>query len=91
VIKTRPAVSIWMRNVQLCLFSLPQAAALMLADRAIIAQQGALVGFSQLAWSVVVLKALGGLLVHATCPARIARHPPSAHRTHRTRRTRQLR
>jgi len=65
VIKTRPAVSIWMRNVQLCLFSLPQAAALMLADRAIIAQQGALVGFSELAWSVVVLKALGGLLVAA--------------------------
>ena len=65
VVKTRTKVSIWMRNVQLGLFSLPQAASLMAADAAIIAEQGALVGFTPLAWSVVVLKALGGLLVAA--------------------------
>jgi len=65
VVKTRPAVSIWVRNVQLGLFSLPQAISLMVADRAIIAQHGALVGFDTLAWSVVTLKALGGLLVAA--------------------------
>jgi len=58
-------VTIWMRNVQLGLFSLPQAASLMAADRAIIAASGPLVGFSPLVWSVVLLKALGGLLVAA--------------------------
>jgi len=65
VVKTKTDVSIWMRNVQLGLFSLPQAASLMAADSAIIASQGALVGFDLLAWSVVILKALGGLLVAA--------------------------
>ena len=65
VVKTKTDVSIWMRNVQLGLFSLPQAASLMAADSAIIASSGALVGFDLLAWSVVILKALGGLLVAA--------------------------
>lgn len=64
-VKTKTAVSIWMRNVQLGLFSLPQAASLMAADAAIIQASGALVGFDLLAWSVVTLKALGGLLVAA--------------------------
>jgi len=65
VVKTRPAVSIWIRNVQLGLFSLPQAASLMAADNAIISAQGPLVGFGLLAWTVVALKAFGGLLVGA--------------------------
>lgn len=65
VVKTKTSVSIWMRNVQLGLFSLPQAASLMAADAAIIQASGALVGFDVLAWTVVVLKALGGLLVAA--------------------------
>ena len=63
--KDATSVSIWMRNVQLGLFSLPQAASLMAADAAVIAQHGALVGFTPLAWAVVLLKALGGLLVAA--------------------------
>ena len=37
----------------------------MAADAAIIQASGALVGFDLLAWTVVVLKALGGLLVAA--------------------------
>jgi len=65
VVKTQQDVTIWMRNVQLGLFSLPQAASLMASDRAIIAASGPLVGFSPLVWSVVLLKALGGLLVAA--------------------------
>lgn len=56
-------VSLWVRNVQLGIFSIPQAAALMLADRALISSQGPLVGFTALAWSVVMLRAFGGLLV----------------------------
>ena len=62
VVKTKSEVSIWMRNVQLGLFSLPQAASLLAADSAVIATSGALVGFTPLAWSVVILKALGGAL-----------------------------
>ena len=65
VVKTQSDVSIWMRNVQLGLFSLPQAAALVVADWPTIAAQGPLVGFSALVWNVVLLKALGGLLVAA--------------------------
>jgi len=65
VVKTKKDVTIWVRNVQLGLFSLPQAATLLLADRMIIANQGLFVGFNTLAWTVVTLKALGGLLVAA--------------------------
>jgi len=70
VIKTRAPTgekppTIWMRNVQLGLFSLPQAASLMAADSAIIAEHGVFVGFNLLTWTVVTLKALGGLLVAA--------------------------
>jgi len=57
------SVSLWVRNVQLGLFSIPQAAALMLADRALISSQGPLIGFTPLVWGVVLLKAFGGLLV----------------------------
>jgi len=56
-------VSLWVRNVQLGIFSIPQAAALTLADRALIRSQGALVGFTPLVWTVVLLRAFGGLLV----------------------------
>jgi len=65
VVKQKTEVTIWVRNVQLGLFSLPQAASLVAADSMVIAQHGALVGFTPLAWSVVILKALGGLLVAA--------------------------
>jgi len=58
-------VTIWVRNVQLGLFSIPQAVSLMAADRMLIAASGPLVGFNPLVWSVVLLKALGGLLVAA--------------------------
>lgn len=59
VVKQKTEVTIWVRNVQLGLFSLPQAASLVAADSMVIAQHGALVGFTPLAWSVVILKALG--------------------------------
>ena len=65
VVKTKTDVSIWMRNVQLGIFSLPQAAALVAADAALISKVGPFVGFDLLAWTVVTLKALGGLLVAA--------------------------
>jgi UDP-sugar transporter A1/2/3 len=61
-------VSIWIRNVQLGLFSIPQSAALCLADRAAVTSAGIgalFAGFSPAVWSVVGLKAFGGLLVAA--------------------------
>ena len=64
----RAQVSIWIRNVQLGLFSIPQSAALCLADRAAVTSAGIgalFAGFSPAVWSVVGLKAFGGLLVAA--------------------------
>ena len=63
----RTAVSIWMRNVQLGLFCIPQSASLLLAPatKAAVASHGLFVGFDPLVWSVVALKAIGGLLVAA--------------------------
>jgi UDP-sugar transporter A1/2/3 len=78
-VKTKTDVSIWMRNVQLGLFSLPQAAFLMAADNAVIGSQGPLVGFSPLVWSVVVLKGLGGLLVAA-----VVKHADNVLKTYAT-------
>jgi len=96
VVKQKTEVTIWVRNVQLGLFSLPQAASLCAADAAIIAEHGLLVGFTPLAWSVVLLKALGGLLVaavvkyadnvlktYATAIAIIRPHGVTAVRRHR--------
>mmetsp|Transcript_46800 Transcript_46800/g.147106 ORF Transcript_46800/g.147106 Transcript_46800/m.147106 type:complete len:169 (-) Transcript_46800:968-1474(-) len=54
-----------MRNVQLGLFSIPQAALLLLADRSAIVARGPLQGFSPLVWAVVTSTAFGGLLVAA--------------------------
>ena len=64
----RAQVSIWIRNVQLGLFSIPQSAALCLADRAAVTSAGMdalFAGFTPAVWSVVGLKAFGGLLVAA--------------------------
>ena len=74
----RTSVSIWMRNVQLGLFGIPQSASLLLAPatKAAVASHGLFVGFDPLVWSVVALKAIGGLLVAAVVKVR----PPSLHR-----------
>lgn len=58
-------VSIWVRNVQLSMFSIPQAALLLLGDRVAVATRGLLSGFDAAVWCVVALKALGGLIVAA--------------------------
>lgn len=58
-------VTLWMRNIQLGLFAVPQSACLLLSDQAVLAAHGPLVGFSPLVWAVVFLKGGGGLLVAA--------------------------
>lgn len=61
-------VSLWVRNVQLALFSIPQAALLLLLSsnsRRVIATHGLFAGFTPLVWLVTALTAGGGLLVAA--------------------------
>ena len=61
-------MSLWLRNVQLAIFSIPQAALLLLASkqsRSVIATHGLLAGFTPLVWLVTILTAGGGLLVAA--------------------------
>ena len=56
--------SLWMRNLQLALFSLPLAAALVpLADAEALRTHGPLVGLNRWAAAVVVLGASGGVMV----------------------------
>lgn len=57
--------SLWIRNVQLGLFSIPQTAVLMLTDLPKIQLHGLFGGFTPAVWMVVLLKALGGLIVAA--------------------------
>jgi len=61
----RQDTTIWVRNVQLGLFGIPQCASLLLADRGRISSLGLFAGFGPQVWGVVALKALGGLLVAA--------------------------
>jgi UDP-sugar transporter A1/2/3 len=66
VVKTTP-VSLWMRNAQLGLFSLPPALAVLFANRSAIAANGGLfAGFTPIVWAVVSIKGVGGLL-NAAC------------------------
>jgi len=61
-------VSLWVRNVQLALFSIPQAVLLLLVSghsRSVIAEHGLLAGFSPIVWLVTLLTAGGGLLIAA--------------------------
>lgn len=58
--------SLWVRNVQLAVFGIPQALFVLFGlERAALAASGPFVGFTPTVWSVVWLRALGGLLVAA--------------------------
>jgi len=62
------SMSLWVRNVQLSLFSVPQAATLLLlnsASRASIMSNGLFAGFTPAVWLVTALTAAGGLLIAA--------------------------
>lgn len=60
------AASLWLRNIQLGLFSTPLAAASMLAnDGAAVGRDGVLHGFDGLVWAIVLCNGGGGLLVAA--------------------------
>ena len=61
---TRGSTSIWMRNVQLAIFTLPlQTLTVFQTDRAHIAAHGALHGFWPSTWVVVAVQVAGGLIV----------------------------
>lgn len=64
----REPLSLWMRNVQLSVFSIPQAALLMVCNarsREVIGAHGIFAGFTPAVWLVSVLTAFGGLLIAA--------------------------
>lgn len=63
--KMKSSSSLWLRNVQLAIFSIPQTAFLTLSHAKAIQTLGFFAGFTPLVWLVVVLKALGGLIVAA--------------------------
>lgn len=64
---TAAACSLWLRNIQLGIFALPLAAATMLAhDGPAVARGGVLQSFDGIAWAIVLLNGIGGLLVAAT-------------------------
>jgi UDP-sugar transporter A1/2/3 len=65
LVKTTPT-SIWVRNLQLATFGIPQALVFMLKDGAAIGLTGAFLGFDRAVWTAVALKALGGLVVAST-------------------------
>ena len=61
-------MSLWLRNVQLAVFSIPQATLLMVCNarsREVIATHGLLAGFTPAVGLVAVLTAFGGLLIAA--------------------------
>jgi len=61
---TRGSTSIWMRNVQLTLFTLPlQTLTVYQSDHAHIARHGLLHGFYASTWAVVGIQVAGGLIV----------------------------
>ena len=66
--RRKAPMSLWVRNVQLAVFSIPQAALLLAASgraRSIISVHGVFVGFTSQVWVVALLTASGGLLVAA--------------------------
>lgn len=57
-------VSVWMRNVQLCIFSIPLGFICMfVSDYTTVLEHGMFFGYSSIVWLVVAIQAFGGLLV----------------------------
>jgi len=66
ILKNDMQVTLWVRNVQLCLWTVPISIATVYTnDGAAVEKQGLLGGFTPLVWSVVALQAFGGLIVAA--------------------------
>mgnify|MGYP006138320957 CR=1 FL=1 len=75
-------MSLWTRNVQLSVFAIPQAVALLLLSahaRATIGAHGLLAGFTPAVWGVTLLTAGGGLLVAA-----VVKHADNVLKTYAT-------
>jgi len=67
ILKGSAPVSIWMRNVQMGVFSIPASfAAVMIQDGSAIASKGFLYGFDFVVWATVLWYGIGGLSV-AVC------------------------
>lgn len=78
----REPASLWIRNVQLGLFAIPQAAAMLMVNptsRAIVQAHGPLVGFTPAVWLVTLLTACGGLII-----ASVVKHADNLLKTYAT-------
>ena len=78
----REPMSLWLRNVQLGAFAIPQAALLLLASpssRAVLRTHGVLAGFTPVVWLATALTAIGGLLV-----ATVVKHTNTVLKTYAT-------
>lgn len=81
---TRGGTSIWMRNVQLALFTVPlQALAIVQQDRRALLRDGPLHGFGASTWAVVFIQFAGGMIVAVVIkcspPTPPTRPPSGAH------------
>mmetsp|Transcript_19672 Transcript_19672/g.66121 ORF Transcript_19672/g.66121 Transcript_19672/m.66121 type:complete len:172 (+) Transcript_19672:1-516(+) len=66
ILKHDMKVSLFARNLQLCLFTVPMSVlAVYTGDWETVQRQGWLAGFTPLVWDVVLLQAFGGLVVAA--------------------------
>uniref|UniRef100_A0A158PC61 Nucleotide-sugar transporter n=1 Tax=Angiostrongylus cantonensis TaxID=6313 RepID=A0A158PC61_ANGCA len=67
ILKGSAPVSLWMRNVQMCVFAIPSSfAAVIWQDGEVVAREGLLYGFDWVVWLTVLWYCIGGLSV-AVC------------------------
>ncbi|KJH43773.1 UDP-galactose transporter [Dictyocaulus viviparus] len=67
ILKGSAPVSLWMRNIQMCVFSIPSSfAAVFWQDGKTVVEQGLLLGFDWVVWLTVLWYCIGGLSV-AVC------------------------
>ncbi|VDM56629.1 unnamed protein product [Angiostrongylus costaricensis] len=67
ILKGSAPVSLWMRNVQMCVFAIPSSfAAVIWQDGNVVAREGLLYGFDWVVWLTVLWYCIGGLSV-AVC------------------------
>ncbi|KAJ1349344.1 UDP-galactose/UDP-N-acetylglucosamine transporter srf-3 [Parelaphostrongylus tenuis] len=67
ILKGSAPVSLWMRNIQMCVFAIPSSfVAVIWQDGKVVAKEGLLYGFDWVVWLTVIWYCIGGLSV-AVC------------------------
>lgn len=64
VLKSTARVSVWVRNIQLAMYSLvPALLSVFIVDHAAVVEHGFFYGYSRSVWATIMLQGFGGLLV----------------------------